>query len=164
MDTSKLRELDAAVAHVVGLEWFGETVAGLEVQLAHTSDTFVWATVELSSIPMQLPGEIKSGWIFHLRRDVPSGAHFHPNSVQRMVMVAGQGDAEVAGMRMRMVPFNAVADVSDRWLVIEQGAAHEFFPRGEDMTVVSFHTCSPEELEEVECDSGDLRHYEGPDV
>ena len=106
MDTSKLRELDAAVAHVVGLEWFGETVAGLEVQ----------------------------------------------------------GDAEVAGVRMPMVPFDAVADVSDRWLVIEQGTAHEFFPQGEDMTVVSFHTCPPQELEEVECDSGGLRHYEGPDV
>lgn len=160
---SDLSTLDAAVAYVVGLKWFRETVAGLAVELAQTSDTFVWATVDLASLPGELPDAIKSGWIFHLRRDVPSGAHFHPNSIQHMVMVAGHGEAEVDGVRARMVPFDSAADVSERWLVIEQGAAHEFFPQ-EDMTIVSFHTCPPEELEEVECDSGDLRHYEGPDA
>lgn len=164
MGGSNLSELDAAVRYLVGLEWFRDTVAGLELELAKTGDTFVWATVDLGSMPVELPEAIKSGWIFRLRRDVPSGAHFHPNSVQHMVLVAGQGEAEVAGVRTRMVPFNSAAVVSERWLVIEQGGAHEFFPQGEDMTVVSFHTCSPEELEEVECDSGDLRHYEGPNA
>lgn len=161
---SDLSTLDAAVAYVVGLEWFRETVAGLAVELAQTSDTFVWATVDLASLPGELPDAIKSGWIFHLRRDVPSGAHYHPNSIQHMVMVSGQGEAQVDGVRSRMVHFDSAADVSERWLVIEQGVAHELFPQGEDMTVVSFHTCSPAELEEVECDSGDLRHYEGPDA
>ena len=34
-------------------------------------------------------------------------------------------------------------------------------PEGEDMVVVSFHTCEANELEEVSCETGEKRMYEG---
>ncbi len=162
MDAAGLRVLDAAVTHLLEQEWFAATVARLEGELAGSTESFVWATVELQSIPIELPDGIQSGWIFHLRRDVASGAHYHPNSVQHMALVAGEGVAVVGGERFPMVPFDSPAPREDRWLVIGQGVTHEFVPHARDMTVVSFHTCGAEELEEVECDTGGMRHYEGP--
>jgi hypothetical protein len=45
--------------------------------------------------------------------------------------------------------------------VIGKGVPHEFFPEREAMTVVSFHTCEEDQLEEVACDTGEKRLYEG---
>ena len=50
----------------------------------------------------------------------------------------------------------------EKWYVIGEGVPHEFFPEGEDMAVVSFHTCAAEELEEVASGSGARRIYELP--
>jgi hypothetical protein len=162
--SADLRLLDAAVKCLLGQEWFETTLARLEGELMRSKETFVWATVDLETIPLVLPDEIKSGWIFRLRWDVPSGAHYHPNSVQHMTVVAGAGEAVVSGESRTMVQFQKPAPMGERWLVIDQNAAHEFVPVGGDMTVVSFHTCGTEELEEIECDTGGLRHYEGSDA
>ncbi len=159
-----LRVLDAAVQYLLRQESFSASVARLEEELAQSNETFVWATVDLESIPIEFPDAIKSGWIFHLRRDVPSGAHYHPNSIQHMTLVAGEGGAIVGGERRSMLAFQSSAPPGSRWLVIGQNVVHEFVPEGSNMTVVSFHTCGPEDLEEVECDSGGIRHYEGPDA
>lgn len=159
MGAVDLRALDAAVRHLLELPSFTTTVAGLAEELAESTGTFVWATIDLRSIPVEFPDGIKSGWIFHLRRDVPSGAHYHPNSVQHMTIVAGGGQGIVAGVRRPVVSFHSSAPPEDRWLVIPEGAAHEFVPEGGAMTVISFHTCDSDELEEIECDSGDMRFY-----
>jgi hypothetical protein len=45
------------------------------------------------------------------------------------------------------------------WYVIPEGTPHEFFPAAQDVVVVSFHTCTSDELEEVSCDSGATRTY-----
>ncbi len=164
MDVADLRRLDAAVGHLLAEVSFAATLASLREELARSTETFVWTTLHLSAIPVELPDAIESGWVFHLRKDVPSGAHYHPNSVQHMVIVAGQGVSEIGGERRPAVPFTSSAPVEDRWLVIGQGVAHEFTPVAGDMTVISFHTCTAEELEEVDCESGGVRHYEGADA
>ena len=164
MDEADLRTLDSAVQRLLEQESFSAALARLEEELVQSTETFVWTTVDLPSIPVEFPDDIKSGWVFHLRRDVPSGAHYHPNSVQHMVLVAGRGAADIAGERRPMLPFRSPAAPEDRWLVIGQGVAHEFIPEAGDMTVVSFHTCTAEELEEVECDTDAMRHYEGSDA
>lgn len=164
LDTSELLKLDSAVRHLVSQDSFASAVAQLEEELARSSETFVWTTVDLQSLPVELPRDIKSGWIFHLRRDVPSGAHYHPNSVQHMALVAGRGIADIAGERRPMVPFSSAATPEDRWLVIGEGVSHEFTPECGDVTVISFHTSTAEELEEVESGTGGLRHYEGADA
>jgi hypothetical protein len=62
----------------------------------------------------------------------------------------------------RMIRFGSPADsLADIWCVIGEGVSHEFFPEEEDMIVVSFHTSAANELEEVACETGEKRLYEG---
>ncbi|MBE9098519.1 hypothetical protein [Vacuolonema iberomarrocanum] len=162
MNESDLQKLSAAVEYLLQQEDFSSNIERLQQDLANSKETFVWATVELDAIPTELPTRIKSGWIFHLRQDVPSGAHYHPNSIQHMIMVSGKGTSIVGDTRKQMISL-AAPDyaLADKWYVIDQNVPHEFFPEGENMTVVSFHTCSANELEEIACETGGKRLYEG---
>ena len=109
-----------------------------------------------------LPERIKSGWVFVLKKDVPSGCHYHPNSVQHMVMIEGQGQSSVGNLRKEMVRFGTPGQPPETvWYVINEGVHHEFFPEETEMVVVSFHTCEARELEEVACGSGAERLYLG---
>jgi len=157
----EIQGLDAAVRAVLARPDFAAEVERLTRELTSSSEPFTWTAIALSELP-PLPPAIRSGWIFVLRADVGSGAHFHPNSIQHMAMVRGRGHSVVGGQRRPMLGFDAPAPAAARWHVIPQGVPHEFFPAGEPMVVVSFHTCSPEELEEVACGSGASRHYELP--
>ena len=154
-----LPQLNAAVEELIAHASFHKLVDGLKDQLQHTSEPFVWSTVDL---PFGLPETIKSGWIFVLKKDVRSGCHYHPNSIQHMVMIEGEGTSKV-GARSRQMRRLGEPDTSldDVWYVIPEGVPHEFFPSGADVVVVSFHTCAPDELEEINCDSGAMRNYEG---
>jgi mannose-6-phosphate isomerase-like protein (cupin superfamily) len=138
-----------------------DLVDTLKEKLKRTPEPFVWSAVELETIRMELPNEIKSCWIFVLKKDVPSGCHYHPNSVQHMAMIEGEGTSRVGSISKempRLEEMNALPD--DIWYVIDKGVPHEFFPREKDMVVISFHTCNSDELEEISCDSGATRHYE----
>lgn len=162
MNDRDLQRLSSTVDYLLNRELFSRSLERLKDELARSEDTFVWTTVDLNAIPHELPAEIKSCWIFHLRRDVPSGSHYHPNSVQHMVLIDGEGTSSVGGQRGRLVPFASPEhSLAQKWLVIEQGVPHEFTPEGGDLTVVSFHTCEESELEEVECETGRSRLYEG---
>jgi MOSC domain-containing protein YiiM len=158
-----LERLQAAVVALVAQAGFEPTVQRLVRELGTTSESFVWATVDLGTLGSELPPAIRSAWIFVLRQDAPSGAHFHPNSVQHMAMVRGQGFSQVGEVRRPVVAFDADAHgLPERWHVIPERVPHEFFPEGEPMIVVSFHTCAADDLQEVACSSGVLRIYEGP--
>jgi mannose-6-phosphate isomerase-like protein (cupin superfamily) len=165
MKESDLQKLNTAVEYLLSQESFSTIVERLKGELAGSKETFVWSTVELDSIPCELPAYIKSCWIFHLRKDIPSGSHYHPNSVQHMIVVAGRGKSIVDGTCRTMVPFaSSEHSLTDKWYVIGQDVPHEFVPEREDMTVVSFHTCDASELEEIACESGGKRLYEGHDA
>lgn len=164
MDGTDVQKLSSAVEYLLDQESFSSTVERLKGELAQSAETFVWETVGVDSIPSALPVSIRSCWIFQLRKDVPSGAHYHPNSVQHMVLVGGQGTSNVGGIRRPMIPFASPDhSLADKWLIIGENVPHEFIPEREDMTVVSFHTCDTSELEEIECETGGVRLYEGPD-
>lgn len=156
-----LQKLNTAVELLVNQDSFGNTVNELQEALSHSSEPFVWSVIDLNFIQIELTQEIKSCWIFLLKKDVPSGCHYHPNSVQHMVMIKGQGTSKVAEQSKRMLPFGSANALEDVWYVIDKGVPHEFFPKNEDMTVVSFHTCEADQLEEVACDTGKRRLYEG---
>jgi hypothetical protein len=97
-----------------------------------------------------------------LKRDVPSGCHYHPNSVQHMVMIEGQGQSSVGNLRREMIRFGTPDQPLETvWYVINEGVPHEFFPEETEMIVVSFHTCEARELEEIACGSGGARLYLG---
>lgn len=165
MDDKDLKILSSAVESLIRQESFSATVERLELALSTSSEAFVWAAVDLASLPCQVPRSIKSCWIFHLRKDVPSGSHYHPNSVQHMALVSGQGMSNVGGVRQQMVLFASPgASPAGKWIIIGQDVPHEFTPRGENMTVVSFHTCPAAELIEIDCKTGEGRFYEGPNA
>ena len=156
-----LQQLNDAVAHLVTRPAIRSAVETLKGQLQDTSEPFVWSTIDLQSVTTPLPEDIRSGWIFVLKKDVPSGCHFHPNSIQHMVMIEGEGTSKVGAVASEMKCFGAQGQaLEEMWYVIPEGVPHEFFPRGTDVVVVSFHTCDSDELEEISCDSGAARNYE----
>jgi mannose-6-phosphate isomerase-like protein (cupin superfamily) len=160
-DPVDLQHLNDAVAELVTRPAIHRVVDTLKQQLQHTSEPFVWSTIDLESIATPLPAGIKSGWIFVLRKDVSSGCHYHPNSIQHMVMIEGEGTSKVGTVAGEMKKFGEPnGSPAETWYVIPRGVTHEFFPQGKDVVVVSFHTCSPDELEEISCDSGATRTYE----
>ena len=153
MTTNDLDKLSTAVEFLINHNPVVETIERLDHEVDHSSEPFVWSVIDLSSILHQLPETIKSGWIFVLKKDVSSGCHYHPNSIQHMIAVKGQGMSKVGGESKRLL--------SNTWVVIEKNVPHEFVPEGENMVVVSFHTCEANELEEIGCDTGEKRLYEG---
>src|SRR6185369_2400767 len=156
-----LPQLNAAVEELLTRPSFHKLVDELKDQLPHTSEPFVWSTIDLDSITAPLPETIKSSWIFVLKKDVPSGCHYHPNSIQHMVMIEGEGTSKVGTISGRMRRLGEPdTSLDDVWYVIAESVPHEFFPSGSDVVVVSFHTCASDELEEINCDSGTSRNYE----
>ena len=152
MNASDLEKLNTAVDFLIAQQAVLETIERLDQEVDHSQEPFVWSVIELDSIARPLPDVIKSCWIFVLKKNVPSGCHYHPNSIQHMVTIKGQGRQQIAGQSKRLVPFN--------WLVIEKNVPHEFFPEDENMVVISFHTCEATELEEIGCDTSETRLYE----
>lgn len=155
-----LQQLNDAVAELVTHPPIRRVVESLKEQLPNTSEPFVWSTIDLESVTTPLPDDIKSGWIFVLKQDVPSGCHYHPNSIQHMVMIEGAGTSKVGTIPGRMKLFDPQGcGLEEAWYVIPEGVPHEFFPEGKDVVVVSFHTCYADELEEISCASGASRNY-----
>jgi len=155
-----LPQLNGAVAQLISRPEVHSLIADLKQQLPHTAEPFVWSTIDLRSITAPLPDTVRSCWIFVLKKDVPSGCHFHPNSVQHMVMIEGEGTSKVGDDSRHMKRFaDPDSSLENIWYVIPEGTPHEFFPAETDLVVVSFHTCTSDELEEVSCDSGATRTY-----
>lgn len=154
-----LQQLNDAVAELVMLPEFRSTIQTLKAHLQDAAEPFVWSTVDLKFVTTRLPDNIRSGWIFVLKKDVPSGCHFHPNSIQHMVVIEGDGTSRVGSVSSEMKRFGTQA-LEETWYVIPAGVPHEFFPGGTDVVVVSFHTCDSDELEEISCDTGAARNYE----
>ncbi len=160
MNAEYLQNLNDAVEQIVRQKPFWEMVERLKKELSYSEEPFVWSVIGLDSVNCALPERIKSGWVFVLKRDVPSGCHYHPNSVQHMVMIEGQGQSSVGNLRKEMVRFGTSGQPLETvWYVINEGVPHEFFPEETEMVVVSFHTCEARELEEVVCGSGAERLY-----
>jgi mannose-6-phosphate isomerase-like protein (cupin superfamily) len=156
-----LQQLNDAVAQLVTRPAIRSTVDTLKGQLQDTAEPFVWSTIDLHSVTTPLPDDIKSGWIFVLKKDVGSGCHYHPNSIQHMVVIEGEGTSKVGALAGEMKRFDEQdRALGETWYVIPEGVPHEFFPRGTEVVVVSFHTCDSDELEEISCDSGAARNYE----
>src|SRR6185369_17585772 len=88
-------QLNEAVAQLISRPEVHSLIDDLKQQLPHTAEPFVWSTIDLQSISAPLPDTIRSGWIFVLKKDVRSGCHFHPSSIQHMVMIEGEGTSKV---------------------------------------------------------------------
>ena len=161
MQVSYLASLDRAVASLLKQAPIRESIARLKGELQACPEPFVWVTLDCTPLVGILPRQILSAWIFVLRKDVWSGAHFHPNSIQHMVVVEGRGRSKIAGDEKPMVPYGTPGHPPEAaWQVIDKNVAHEFLPEASDMVVISFHTCPPDELLEIESGTGHARVYE----
>jgi hypothetical protein len=160
MNVDYLEKLNNVVGFLLRQRTILESIQELKDNIRHTKEPFVWSVIDLNNLECDLPENIKSGWIFVLKKDVPSGSHYHPNSIQHMVMIEGQGRSNIADVWKRMVQFGSTDHIlEDIWYVIDEGIVHEFFPEKTDMVVVSFHTCLANELEEISCGTGEKRLY-----
>src|SRR5262245_4140805 len=97
MNVIDLEKLNTAVDFLITRKAFLETVAQLSEDIKHSEESFVWSVIDLRSIQRDLPNQIRSCWTFVLKNDVPSGCHYHPNSIQHMVTLKGQGMSKVGG-------------------------------------------------------------------
>ncbi len=164
MSRDYLKTLNDLAGALLRVEKIRTVIQNLKESVRHTDNAFVWSVIDRGLLPARLPGEIRSAWIFVLKSGIPSGCHYHPNSIQHMVMVEGAGTSAVGGHTRRMIPFASTGHaLEDIWYVIGHGVEHEFFPEAQDMVVMSFHTCEAKELEEVVAGSGERRLYEGKD-
>jgi hypothetical protein len=106
----------------------------------------------------RLPAEIRSSWIFILRRGVTTGAERHPNSRQRMVTLSGGGDFQVHD-GTRWISHDLSSDprapLEERWLSIPPDTWHQGVVGERDWLVLSFHTVPAAELVEERPDPAD---------
>lgn len=154
-----LASLTEAVRNIIGQTDTLKAIERLKHEVHQSDEPFVWAALDLEEVAAHLPGTIRSGWIFVLKRDRWTGEHMHPNSVQHMIVVEGKGTSRIGKVHANLQRFNPTNDAADQWQVIEKNVPHEFFPVDADMVVLSFHTCPAEELIEVSTVSGHARRY-----
>ncbi len=108
-----------------------------------------WEPVPLALYGADLPAQIRSSWVFVLRRGVTTGAERHPNSIQRMVSWSGGGDFQVYdGQRWRSHSLSSDprSSLEERWLTIPAETWHQGVVGDQDWLVVSFHTVPAAEL------------------
>jgi oxalate decarboxylase/phosphoglucose isomerase-like protein (cupin superfamily) len=150
--------LNVVVERMLSDQLIRETINALKIELEKSREPFVWKTVTIKSMRDNLPKNIRSAWIFILRRGTPSAAHYHPNSVQYTAMIEGKGRAIIDGVSRELKTFDTARD-KKTWVVIGENVPHKFFPGKKDMVVLSFHTCLDNELIEIEVDSKRQRLY-----
>jgi quercetin dioxygenase-like cupin family protein len=131
---------------------------GLKIKIQKSTEPFVWSVINKETFLQNLPSNIGSIWIFVLKKNTPSIAHYHPNSDQHTIMVEGKGKIRIGESWKDLAKFDLLEE--NNWNIIQTNTPHEFFPEGEDMVVISFHTCQPTELIEIKCESGESRVYE----
>lgn len=93
-----------------------------------------------------LPGDIRSAWVFALRKGFAHPPERHPNSIQRMFALRSSGRFEVwDGSRW----VTHVLDAGDCGLSIPLDSWHRSPALDEDWVVASFHTAEAEKLVEI---------------
>jgi hypothetical protein len=145
-----LERLDAAVRDSGAAARISRIVERVDGILARDPEAIeAWEPIPLDVYGGSLPEEIRSSWVFVLRRGVATGAERHPNSRQRMVSWRGTGDFQVHdGQRWRSHLMTSGPDGSlvERWISIPPNTWHQGVVGDADWAVVSFHTVPAGEL------------------
>src|SRR5262249_4993981 len=97
-----------------------------------------------------LPPEIRSSWIFVLRKGTTTGAERHPNSHQRMMSYLGSADFPEVHNEVwvaHRLTSDRTRPIAERWASIPPYTWHQgIVDPDEHWVVVSFHTVPAEEL------------------
>ena len=116
-----------------------------------------WESIPLDLYKLQLPGEIKSSWVFILRRNTITGAERHPNSIQRMMSYKGYGDFQTKRdneWESNFLERSFEGDIEKRWISIPINVWHQAVVGNENWIVISFHTAEVHELIEERPEDG----------
>jgi hypothetical protein len=108
-----------------------------------------WEVVPPSAYRVELPGVIRSSWVFILRAGAATGAERHPNSQQRMMSYRGAGNFPVwdgTAWQSNHLVSDRAAPLENRWVSIPVNAWHQSLKPEENWVVVSFHTAGEDEL------------------
>jgi hypothetical protein len=93
----------------------------------------------------ELPSDIRSAWLFALRKGFVHPAEFHPNSIQRMFALNRTGQFEVwdgeQWIRHTLAPGRGLSIPANVW--------HRSPALDEDWVVASFHTAKADQLVEI---------------
>jgi hypothetical protein len=117
-----------------------------------------WEPIPLNLFKQPLPAEIKSSWVFNLRKNSTTGAERHPNSIQRMMSYKGHGDFQTkpgVEWESNMLESNFDAEIEKRWISIPTSVWHQGIVGDENWIVISFHTAEVSELIEERPEDGD---------
>ena len=117
-----------------------------------------WEPVPLELFQKELPGDIRSNWVFVMRAGTNTGPERHPNSHQRMMSYRGSGDFPIFTKdkwHSNFLTDDPDADIKDRWVSIPPDTWHYGIVSERNWAVVSFHTVPAEELIEERPDPED---------
>ena len=117
-----------------------------------------WEPIPLGLYKQRLPSEIKSSWVFNLRKNTTTGAERHPNSIQRMMSYKGRGDFQIKPdlkWESNLLESDFRGDIEKRWISIPVNVWHQGLVSDENWIVISFHTAEVSELIEERHDDGD---------
>jgi len=117
-----------------------------------------WEPIPLSMFQHLLPSEIKSSWVFNLRKNTTTGAERHPNSIQRMMSYKGNGDFQTkpdSKWESNLLESNFDGEIEQRWISIPINVWHQGIVSDENWIVISFHTAEVSELIEERPEDGD---------
>ena len=149
-DLEILTALDSAVASPRVARHVANALPALERRLQlDPSAIMSWEPIPLD-VYGPLPPEIRSSWIFVLRKGLTTGAERHPNSHQRMMSFRGTADFPVqreGKWESNPLTSDRSAPLSQRWVSIPPSTWHQgIVDPDEDWVVVSFHTVEASEL------------------
>ena len=162
-----LKKLDELMERPEAIESLQSAITSAGQKLAADARApLAWEPIPISVYGPELPGMVRSSWVFILRSRCATGAERHPNSHQRMASYLGSGDFQVsfqtASQTDRLPIWESnhlsslpAADLSKRWVSIPPNTWHQAVTGEQNWVVVSFHTVPERELIEERLDSED---------
>ncbi len=145
-----LKILDKAVSDYSVKQAIEKIISRVEDNLnKNQSEVMAWEPIPLDLYKLKLPDEIKSSWVFILRKNTITGAERHPNSRQRMMSYRGQGDFQTKPGNewiSHLMERNSDASPENRWISIPHNVWHQGIVDNENWVVVSFQTAGVTEL------------------
>lgn len=131
----------------------------VEQTLKDNPETYMsWEPIPLDLFKQALPSEIKSSWVFNLRKNTTTGAERHPNSIQRMMSYKGHGDFQTKPdleWKSNFLESDFDGEIEKRWISIPINVWHQGIVSDENWIVISFHTAEVSDLIEERPEDGD---------
>lgn len=153
-----LEQLDKAVKEEDIKQHLMGVIQRVEQSLKENPESLMsWEPIPLELFKQKLPNEIKSSWVFNLRKNSTTGAERHPNSIQRMMSYKGHGDFQTKPekeWKSNFLESDLEGAIEKRWISIPINVWHQGIVSNENWIVISFHTAEVSELIEERPEDG----------